>query len=120
MPPQQQQQQYQDQNQGCHVEASNSTSNLACYQTYTPFQQNTWYNNNEYEHYTNMYDWNTDWNNHQQQASNTTISTDTTNTATSKSTATSPMLSSSEHYDYYPSYPTPPTPAGSTVSGNLL
>ena len=65
-----------------------------------------------------MYDWNTDWNNHQQQASNTTISTDTTNTATSKNTATSPILSGNEQYDYYSSYPTPPTPAGSTVSGN--
>ena len=65
-----------------------------------------------------MYDWNTDWNNHQQQASNTTISTDTTNTATSKNTATSPLLSGNEQYDYYSSYPTPPTPAGSTVSGN--
>ena len=135
-----QQQQYQDQHRGSHVAsaASNSTTNLAYYQTYTPVQQNTWYNNNEYEHYANnLYDWNQDWNT-QNTAANTTnasvlvskpdettgntniTAASTDSVTTSKSTATSPMWSSNDQYDYYSSYPTPPTPAGSTVSGKVL
>ena len=124
-------QHYQDpQHRGCHV-----ANNLAYYQTYTPIQQNTWYNNNEYEHYANnLYDWNPDWNtsaapggnNSSAQgveqsattgnANNTATSTGAAS-VTSKSTATSPMWTSNDQYDYYSSYPTPPTPAGSTVSG---
>ena len=122
-----QHQHYQDpQHRGCHV-----ANNLAYYQTYTPVQQNTWYNNNEYEHYANnLYDWNPDWNtsggnNSSAAAEQSAATGNANNTAastgaasvTSKSTATSPMWNSNDQYDYYSSYPTPPTPAGSTVSG---
>ena len=87
-----------------------------------------------------MYDWNQDWNTQNSQAANTTTNagvlqvskadettgntsitaTSTDSVTTSKSTATSPMWSSNDQYDYYSSYPTPPTPAGSTVSGKDL
>ena len=52
---------------------------------------------------------------------NTSITAASTDSVTtSKSTATSPMWSSNDQYDYYSSYPTPPTPAGSTVSGKYV
>ena len=126
-----QHQHYQDpQHRGCHV-----ANNLAYYQTYTPVQQNTWYNNNEYEHYANnLYDWNPDWNtsggnNNSAAAEQSAAATGNANntaastgaaSVTSKSTATSPMWNSNDQYDYYSSYPTPPTPAGSTVSGKII
>ena len=86
-----------------------------------------------------MYDWNQDWNTQNTAAANTTnagvlvskpdettgntnitAAASTDSVTTSKSTATSPMWSSNDQYDYYSSYPTPPTPAGSTVSGKDL
>ena len=86
-----------------------------------------------------MYDWNQDWNTQNSAAANTTnagvlqvskadettgntsiTATSTDSVTTSKSTATSPIWSSNDQYDYYSSYPTPPTPAGSTVSGKYV